>query len=82
MIGADCYDGVYCAHALVTKAGGTDAQKCMAASEGMTFRTGGGTVTMHGRHVDKTMFLADCKGTEFNIIKTFADIKSGDECKA
>src|SRR5580700_1128078 len=67
-IGADCYEGVYCASTLVTKAGGTDAKKCMAASEGITFPTASGDVTMHGRHVDKTMFLADCK--------------SGDECKA
>jgi len=81
-IGADCYEGVYCAKALVTKAGGTDANKCMAASEGITFPTAAGDVTMHGRHVDKTMFLATCSGTEFEIIKTFADIKSGDECKS
>jgi urea transport system substrate-binding protein len=81
-IGADCYEGVYCASALVTKAGGTDAKKCMAASEGITFPTASGDATMRGRHVDKTMFLADCNGTEFNIIKTFADIKSGDKCKA
>ena len=32
---------------------------------------------MRGRHVDKTMFLADCKGTQFEVIKTFADVKSG-----
>jgi hypothetical protein len=36
---------------------------------------------MRGRHVDKTMYLATCKGTEFEIIKTFPDVKSGDECK-
>jgi len=53
----------------------------MAASEGITFPTAAGTVAMRGRHVDKTMFLATCKGTEFDIIKTFNDIKSGDECK-
>jgi urea transport system substrate-binding protein len=82
LIGADCYGGIYCAQALATKAGGTDAKKCMAASEGLTFPTAAGPVTMHGRHVDKTMFLATCKGTEFEIIKTFADVKSGDECKA
>ena len=82
LIGADCYGGVYCAHALATKAGGTDAKKCMAASEGLSFPTAAGTVTMRGRHVDKTMYLATCKGTEFDIIKTFADVKSGDECKA
>ena len=44
LIGADCYAGVYCAKALVTKAGGTNAQKCMAASEGLTFRFGRRTV--------------------------------------
>jgi urea transport system substrate-binding protein len=82
LIGADCYGGIYCAHALATKAGGTDAKKCMAASEGLTFPTAAGSVAMRGRHVDKTMYLATCKGTEFDIIKTFADIKSGDECKA
>jgi urea transport system substrate-binding protein len=82
LIGADCYGGVYCAQALATKAGGTDAKKCMAASEGLSFPTAAGTVAMRGRHVDKTMYLATCKGTEFDIIKTFADVKSGDECKA
>ena len=82
LIGADCYGGIYCAHALATKAGGTAAKKCMAASEGLSFPTAAGSVAMRGRHVDKTMYLATCKGTEFDIIKTFADIKSGDECKA
>jgi len=82
LIGADCYAGVYCAKELVTKAGGTNAQKCMAASEGLTIPSAAGPWIMHGRHVDKTMFLADCKGTEFDIIKTFPNVKSGDECKA
>jgi len=81
LIGADCYGGIYCAHALANKAGGTDAKKCMAASEGLTFPTAAGSVAMRSRHVDKTMYLATCKGIEFEIIKTFADVKSGDECK-
>jgi urea transport system substrate-binding protein len=81
LIGADCYGGIYCAHALATKAGGTEAKKCMAASEGLTFPTAAGQVTMHGRHVDKTMYLATCKGADFDIIKTFDDVKSGEVCK-
>jgi ABC-type branched-subunit amino acid transport system substrate-binding protein len=81
LIGADCYGGIYCAHALATKAGGTDAKKCMAASEGLSFPTAAGSVAMRGRHVDKTMYLATCKGADFDIIKTFEDVKSGDECK-
>ena len=62
LIGADCYGGVNCAKALVTKAGGTNAQKCMAASEGITFESAAGPWTMHGRHVDKTDYLADVQG--------------------
>jgi hypothetical protein len=54
----------------------------MAASEGLSFATAAGTAIMHGRHVDKTEYLAICKGTEFDIIKTFENVKSGDECKA
>ena len=53
----------------------------MAASEGLTFPTAAGQVTMHGRHVDKTMYLATCKGADFDIIKTFDDVKSGEVCK-
>ncbi len=81
-IGVDCYAGVNCAHNLVTKAEGTNGQKCMAASEGLAFDTAAGPAAMHGRQVDKTMFLADCKGTQFQVIKTFADVKSGSECKS
>ena len=80
-LGVDCYAGVNCAHALVTKAGGTDGKNCMAASEGLKFDTAAGPATMRGRQVDKNMFLADCKGTEFNVIKTFDDVPSGSACK-
>ena len=81
-IGVDCYAGVKCAHALVTKARSTNARKCMSASEGLTFDTAAGPATMRGRQVDKTMFLADCKGTQFEVIKTFPDVPSGSACKA
>lgn len=80
-IGVDCYAGVNCAKALVEKAGGTAAAKCMAASEGLRFETAAGPATMHGRQVDKNMFLAACKGTEFEVIDTFKDVASGTACK-
>jgi ABC-type branched-subunit amino acid transport system substrate-binding protein len=79
-IGVDCYAGINCAKALATKAGGTDARKCMAASEGLTFDTAVGPATMRGRQVDKTMFLAICKGVDFDVIKTFEDVKSATVC--
>lgn len=80
-IGVDSYAGIHCAHALVTKAKGTNSRNCMAASEGLVFDTAAGPATMHGRHVDKTMFLAVCKGTAFEVIRTFADVRSGNVCK-
>jgi urea transport system substrate-binding protein len=79
-LGVDLYAGVNCAKALVEKAGGTDASACMAASEGLRFVTASGPATMHGRQVDKTMFLAHCKGADFEVIETFKDVKSGDAC--
>jgi urea transport system substrate-binding protein len=80
-LGVSCYAGINGAQALVTKAGGTDGQKCMTASEGLTFETASGPATMRGRQVDKSMFLAGCKGTQFEVIKTFADVDSGSACK-
>ncbi len=82
IIGTDCYAGVKCAKALVEKAGGTNARKMMTASNGLAFDSAAGRWTMYGQHVDKTMYIASCKGTEFEIIKTIERVKHGEACKA
>jgi hypothetical protein len=56
-------------------------RKLMAASEGLSFETASGRVTMRGRQVDKDMYLARCKGTDFDVIKTIKAVKSGTACK-
>ena len=81
-IGADCYSALNLAKALFDKAGSGEAKKLTAASEGLTFMSASGPATMHGRQVDKEMYLAVCKGTQFEVIKTFKDVKSGTACKA
>jgi urea transport system substrate-binding protein len=80
-IGADCYSALNLAKALFDKAGANDAKKLAAASEGLAFETASGKVTMHGRQVDKDMYLAQCKGTDFDVIKTIKAVKSGTACK-
>ena len=80
-IGVDSYAGVNFAKALVEKAHGTNARKCMAASEGVRFEAAAGPVTMHGRQVAKNMYLANCNGGQFNIVATFKNMKSGTTCK-
>ena len=57
-------------------------KKLMAASEGLAFDTASGRVTMRGRQVDKDMYLASCKGTDFEVIKTIKGVASGTACKA
>ena len=80
MIGVDTYGGVYCAKALIEKAGGTDAAKLMAAANNLEYRTPTGTAVMTNRHVVKDMFLAECKGTSFDIVQTFRAIAHGQTC--
>jgi ABC-type branched-subunit amino acid transport system substrate-binding protein len=81
-IGADCYAALNLAKALFEKAGSADARKLMAASEGLSFETASGRVTMHGRQVDKDMYLAQCNGVNFEVIQTIKGVKSGTACKA
>lgn len=80
LIGTDCYSGTYLAKALVEKAGGTDRAKLMAASQDLKFHTAAGPATMTNRHVVKDMFLAECKGTNFDIIETFKSVPHGQAC--
>lgn len=81
IIGVDCYAGVNCAKALVEKAKGTAANALMAASEGLTFNTATGPVTMRNRHPDKPMYLAQCEGAAFKVIKSYDNVASGETCK-
>jgi ABC-type branched-subunit amino acid transport system substrate-binding protein len=80
-IGADCYSALMLAKALFDKAGASDAKKLMAASEGLSFDGASGRATMRGRQVDKDMYLARCKGTDFEVIKTIKAVKSGTACR-
>jgi urea transport system substrate-binding protein len=81
-IGADCYSALNLAKAMFDKAGSSDVKKLTAASEGLSFDTASARVTMHGRQVDKDMYLASCKGTEFEVFKTIKAVKSGTACRA
>jgi urea transport system substrate-binding protein len=80
-IGADCYSALNLAKALFDKAGSGEMKKLTAASEGLAFDAASGRVTMRGRQVDKDMYLASCKGTEFEVFKTIKAVKSGTACR-
>ena len=52
----------------------------MAASEGLQYRTATGTGVMTNRHVNKDMYLAQCRGAEFEIVRTFEQVEHGEIC--
>ena len=81
-IGVDCYAGVNAAHAARHQGWRHRYAQTDGCIRRPDLRTASGPATMRGRQVDKNMFLADCKGTQFEVIKTFADVKSGSACKA
>lgn len=80
MIGVDAYSGTNCAAALINKAGSSDPAAVMAAAEGLTYKTATGTGIMSNRHVAKDIYLAECTGTDFNIIDTFEQVAHGESC--
>ncbi len=82
MIGVDAYSGTHCAAALIEKAGSNAADAVMAAADGLTYQTATGTGSMTDRHVTKDMYLAECKGTAFEIIQTFEQVEHGETCSA
>ncbi len=80
LIGQDCFSGMKFIEAAVKKAGSAESAKVSGVVEGLSFETPTGTMTMRNRHVDKNMFLAECKGVEFNVVETFENVSSGQTC--
>ncbi len=81
MLGADAYSGVNFLASLVNKAGSTKAKDLMKTSEGVKYETAtDNNSRMSNRHVVKNMYLAECEGVTFNVVKTFSRVFHGESC--
>ena len=81
LLGVDCYAGVKFTAAVVNKAGSANSQAVAKAALNLTFDAPGGLWTMRAnRHVDKTMHLANATGGSFKVIKSVANMASGQTC--
>ncbi len=80
MLGADAYSGTHCAAALLNAAGSNDASAVMSASNGLSYTTATGTAVMTNRHVNKDIYLAECNGVAFDIVKSFKGVAHGETC--
>lgn len=75
------YEGFLMLEAVAKRAGSLDVAKTDAASEGASYDGPRGVVTMHARHVEQDIYVADVGSDGFHVIKTFARVGSGQTCK-
>lgn len=77
-----CYDGLLLLDALAKKAGSLKVPAMdQAAVSGVSYDGPRGTVTLKDREVAYNIYLAEAKGTAFDIIKTFDAVASGADCR-
>lgn len=75
------YEGFLMLEAIAARAKSLDVAKMEPASEGASYSGPRGVVTMHARHVDQDIYLADVGEKGFRVVKTFPHIASGQTCK-
>jgi urea transport system substrate-binding protein len=75
------YEGFLMLEAMAARAKSLDVAKMEPASEGASYSGPRGAVTMHARHVDQDIYLADVADKGFRVVKTFPHIASGQTCK-
>ena len=77
-----CAEGLLLIEAMAKSTGSLDVRKIEAAAEGLRYDGPRGRTILHARHATRDIFLARAEGTSFKIIKTFAQVGSGQSCKA
>jgi urea transport system substrate-binding protein len=75
------YEGFLMLEAIAARAKSLEVAKMEPASEGASYNGPRGAVTMHARHVDQDIYLADVGEKGLRVVKTFAHIASGQSCK-
>ncbi len=75
------YEGFLLLHAIATRAKSLQVAKMDPASEGAHYVGPRGPVTMHARHVQQNIYVADVGPSGFQVIKTFDSVPSGQTCK-
>jgi len=75
------YEGFLMLEAIAARAKSLDVAKMDPASEGASYNGPRGAVTMHARHVEQDIYVADVNDKGFRVVKTFPRIASGQSCK-
>lgn len=75
------YEGFLMLEAIASKAKSLKVADMDRASEGASYDGPRGPVTMHNRHVDQNIYLAEATNDGFKVVKTFPHVSSGQTCK-
>ncbi len=79
-LGESCYEGVLFLQALAQNAGSLAIADIEKASEGTRYSGPRGTATMQNRHVSTNIYLAQARGTDFEVVETFTNVDPGSTC--
>ncbi|QDL38068.1 substrate-binding domain-containing protein [Rhodoferax sediminis] len=75
------FEGFLMLSAIAKKANNLKVAAMEHASEGASYEGPRGSVTMHARHVDQNIYVAEVASTGFKVVKTFPHVPSGQTCK-
>lgn len=78
-IGQSCYEGLIFLDEIARKAGSLATADLERVADGLVFHGPRGTTRMVHRHVVKDMHLAEARGIEYRIVKTFPQISATGE---
>ncbi|MEI8611744.1 substrate-binding domain-containing protein [Enterovibrio sp. Hal110] len=80
-LGESCYDGVLLLNALANNAKSLSASSIAKVSEGTSFSSPRGEMTLINGHVDKDIYLAKAVDGVFQVVETFNDVSSDSSCR-
>jgi urea transport system substrate-binding protein len=67
-VGESCYEGVLLLSALASRAGSLDVRQMTTAAESLSYAGPRGEVSMHERHLDQRVYLAEANDLEFDVV--------------
>ena len=67
-VGESCYEGVLLLSALARRAGSLDVRKMTSAAEALSYSGPRGEVSMHERHLDQRVYLAEANDLQFDVV--------------
>jgi len=81
-LSGSAYDGLIALDTIAERAGSLSTKKMDSVAEGTEWDSPRGRAKMANRHLTLDIYLAEAKGTNFKIVKTFPRQNPGNFCKA